>query len=117
VDKHIYYMDEFNRWVALAAANPEAFEQLRRRLIEQLIAEASPRHRQRLRCLQWRIDQERRRSACPLGACIRLTRMMWNKVTARGGLIDNIQQLSGYVEGRRQPPESAQVLPLPRRMD
>jgi hypothetical protein len=111
------YRKEFHHWALLADCDPQAFENLRRELIEQFIQEAPEERRQKLRCLQWRIDQERRLSKSPLGACIRLTRMMWDKVMAQGGLLDNLQQLSKDLEGNAHTERSATLLPFPRRND
>ena len=53
---------EFKQWVEMAEKDPELFERLRQNAIDEVIEKAPSGHRQRLRCLQWRIDQERRRS-------------------------------------------------------
>jgi hypothetical protein len=64
--------------IALARSDPQAFEQRRLQLIEEIISAAPEAHRARLRGLQFRIDLERQRSATSLGACIRLNTMMWD---------------------------------------
>lgn len=78
----------FEEWQALAAKDPEAFEQARRRAIDAFIGGVKPPYRDRLQGLQWRIDMERRRSRNPLAACVRISRMMMNRVYGRGGLLD-----------------------------
>ena len=88
------YLSEFDEWASLANSDPEAFEKLRRSLIDQCIEAAPEDRRQRLRSLQWRIDQECARAKTPLGACIRLTQMMWDKILGPGGLLENLQQYS-----------------------
>ena len=85
----------FNEWFELAQQDPAAFESTRLTLIEELIESAPPGQRQRLRCLQWRIDQERRRSSSPLDACVRLSNMMWERVTGENGLLENVARLQG----------------------
>lgn len=86
---------EYKQWVEMAENDPELFERLRQRAIEEVIEKAPETHRQRLRCLQWRIDQERRRSKNPLGACIRISQMMWESVAGHGGLLDHLSKIKG----------------------
>jgi hypothetical protein len=113
-----YYVNEFNDWASLADADPDAFERMRRELIDDFIDSAPPDRRERLRCLQWRIEQERIRSHTPLGACIRITRMMWERVTCQGGLIDQLQNLRGSVEYPGQKDiRQAEVLNFPTRTE
>ncbi len=113
-----YYVDDFDDWASLADADPDAFERLRRELIEDFIDSAPPDRRERLRCLQWRIEQERARSRTPLGACIRITRMMWERVTSSGGLVEQLQNLSSSLEHPgRSSVRSAQVMEFRPRAD
>ncbi len=106
---------DFDHWLELANTDLSAFEALRRSVIEELIEQAPEEQRDRLRRLQWRIDQERRLSKSPMGACIRISRMMWEQVIGEGGLIDRLQQLNGRsfstaAHGR----SPAKVIPLVR---
>ena len=87
---------DFDVWSALARDNPELFETLRREAIEQVIADAPPANRERLRRLQWRIDQESRLAGTPLAACMRISRMMWKAVLGRGGLQQRIGELQQF---------------------
>lgn len=87
---------DFDTWSELARENPELFESLRRQAIERVIAEAPAANRERLRRLQWRIDQERRLAGTPLAACMRISRMMWKAVLGRGGLQQRIGELQQY---------------------
>lgn len=98
---------DFDRWRYLAENDPPGFERRRREALERIIQSAPPAKRQRLRALQWRIDQVRRRSATPLGACVHLTRMMWQAVLGERGLLEALQ---GH--GAR-PRRRARVLPFP----
>jgi hypothetical protein len=82
---------QFERWKELAARDPEAFEALRRRHIEALIARAPADRRERLRGLQWRIEQARRRAPNPMAACVALSRMMWDSVYGDRGLLATLQ--------------------------
>ncbi len=89
---------EFDEWLGIARRDPDAFEKMRRSAIDSVISQAPPANQQRLRCLQWRIDQERRRARTPLAACIRISQMMWESVTGQGGLLQALRRLQGYPE-------------------
>lgn len=98
---------DFDAWMKLAQSDPQAFEERRKRVIEEAIAQA-PEHMQvRLRALQWRIDMERNRASNPLSACIRLSGMMWEMVYGESGLISAIGELTGKSQ---LPHHSADIL-------
>lgn len=106
---------EFKQWVEMAEKDPELFERLRQSAINDVIENAPTGHRQRLRCLQWRIDQERRRSNSALGACIRISHMMWESVAGRGGLLENLSRIkdSPFSQGAPlEPAAKAEVVPF-----
>lgn len=105
---------DFARLVKLAGDDPAAFERLRERLIEALIASAPPDKRRRLRGLQWRIDQERARSRTPMAACLRISSMMWDSVLGPDGLVEALQALASGDQGKPERP-SATVLDFPTR--
>jgi hypothetical protein len=87
---------DFDTWSELARTDPERFEALRLAAIERVIAGAPVENRDRLRRLQWRIDQERRLARTPLAACMRISRMMWKAVLGRGGLQQRIGELQQF---------------------
>ena len=64
---------DFDAAMELARKDPAAFEQHRQEAIEALIASAPERNQQHLRCLQWRIDQERQRASSPIAASAKRT--------------------------------------------
>jgi len=101
---------DFDAWSELARQNPADFETRRAQAIEDAIRQASPRTQMRLRRLQWKLDQVRRTSATPMVACVRINRMMWERITGPGGLLELL------VEGKQAAPQRprAQVLPLHR---
>jgi len=70
---------DFDRWSRLAGDDPKAFEHARLEAIEAVIAKAPVELRQRLRALQCRVDLERQRAGNPLGSCIRISAMMWDR--------------------------------------
>lgn len=101
-------LPDFDRLRVLAARDPAAFEAKRREVIEAAIARAPGDRQQRLRGLQWRVEQVRRRAANPLAACIALSGMMWEAVSGQGGLLEVLTQA--------KPPgntlHNARVIPL-----
>jgi hypothetical protein len=116
--KFNFNLAEFDRWAKLAVTDPDAFEDRRSRLIEDFISSAPPERQPRLRGLQWRIDQIRRRARTPLAACITISRMMWDSVLGEGGLHE---VLNIALDGRAAPQPAkvarlnAQVLLFPDR--
>jgi hypothetical protein len=113
-----YYVTEFDEWASLAATDSDAFERMRQELIDEFIESAPPGRRNRLRCLQWRIEQERNRSRTPLGACIRISRMMWDSITGQGGLVEQLTNLRHSMEHPGQNlPRQAKIVEFPHRRD
>lgn len=102
---------DFDEWFALAQADPSRFEARRREVIDAFIDGQAADRRQRLRRLQWRIDRERERSGSPLGACMRLSNLMWDRFAGDGGLV---ALLNGATQPRRRSarPGTAKVLPF-----
>lgn len=90
---------DFDSWAELARTDPDAFEARRLAAIDALIASAPEANRERLRCLQWRIDQERRLARTPMAACIRISRMMWRSVLGENGLQQRFAELQELVNG------------------
>lgn len=77
---------DFDTWAELARTDPDAFEARRKAAIERTIERAQPHQRERLRRLQWKVDRIRDLSDHPLGACVRISDLMWRSVTGPGGL-------------------------------
>ncbi len=101
---------DFEDWAELAAADMEAFERAREAAVQRIIEQSPPAMRQRLRGLQWRIDQVRRQSTSPVGACVRLSQMMWETLLGPDGLVDHIERLDSPGEDAGRP--VAAVLPF-----
>ena len=76
-------------------------DDLDRAAIEAAIGNASPSSQTRLRRLQWRIDQERRLARTPMGACIRLSNLMWRSVLGPGGLQERFGELQRLLGGEQ----------------
>ena len=85
---------EFETWAQLAQSDPAAFEARRARVIEDLILGMPEHKRQRMRCLQWKIDQVRAQCRTPMAACVKLSEMMWDSLVGPGGLKDALERLS-----------------------
>ncbi len=113
---------DFDAWSAMARSDPKAFESMRLAAIEAAIASAPAARRERLRRLQWRIDQERRLARTPMAACLRISRMMWRQVLGPGGLNDRLDDLRRVAHGRparaaTDRAQRGQVLAFARRRD
>jgi hypothetical protein len=100
---------DFDSWAALARKNPQLFELNRKFVIDQAISQAPPRSRARLRCLQWQLDQIRNTSRTPLAACLRMQRMLWEKLAGEAGLLACLQ---GSATPQNTSRHSAKILPF-----
>jgi hypothetical protein len=114
-DKFVGGMD-FEEWAALAQRDPESFEALRKKVIEEFLSGVPEEQQHRLRCLQWRIDRQRDISPTPLAACVAISDMMWSSLS---GLNSSFQELlTGLVQGNESKPavlrRRATVLPFKR---
>jgi len=88
---------DFDRWMQLAVADPQAFEDERQALIDEFIEHSfADERRARLRCLQWRIDVARRRAPTPIAACVSLNEMMWDSFAGDCGLADTLRNATCF---------------------
>jgi len=103
----------FASWKRLWQDSPETFEFLRTKRINSYIDSVPERHRERLRCLQWKIDRVRERAANPLAATIAISEMMWSSFNELG---ERYRELADIVEGRgsQRTRRTATVLPFNR---
>jgi hypothetical protein len=106
-DKAHRSLIDFDGWAQLAQSDPAAFEEKRARLIEETIQRMPEHKQQRLRCLQWKVDQVRSQCSTPMSACIKLSEMMWDSLVGPGGLKDALERLG---TGTAEPLPKAQVL-------
>ncbi len=104
---------DFSEWSSLADTDPKAFELRREQVIESVIQSMPDAKQDRMRRLQWRIDQERRLAKSPMAACIRLSNMMWENVLGKNGLLDNLQHMDQQRLKRRSLATNANVLRFP----
>ena len=107
---------DFDAWALLANSDPETFETRRREVIQTAISRAPARQQRRLQQLQWQLDQIRVCSPTPMAACLRMQRMLWQRIEGENGLLDCLQQPAAVIRRRSQARagESARVIPLRR---
>jgi hypothetical protein len=98
---------DFDQWAQLAKTDPAAFEVRRSEVIEDMIKRMPPHKQQRMRCLQWKIDQVRGQASNPMAACIKLSEMMWDSLVGPGGLREVLERVG---ERNFQPLSKASVL-------
>lgn len=112
MNNHDDYEFPFDYWASLAADDPASFEEARRLMIESLIESAPAERQPRLRGLQWQIDQVRALTPSPLGACMKMSNMMWDKVLGAGGLVEHLEELGSGEPTARAEPVSGKIIPL-----
>jgi len=107
----------FDEWASLAATDLPAFETQRHRVIEAAIQQAPARNRQRLRCLQWKLDRIHATARTPMVACLRMNRMLWETVAGDTGLLACLQYATrgGEHPYKRREATTAKIIPLVRR--
>lgn len=119
-----YARINFDEWASLASNDPEGFEVRRQDCIDQFIERYPLARQKRLRGMQFRIDMERKRAKTPLGACIKISSMMWDAVTGDKGLVSTVKLLinhesNGCFQGstRNMGSQTATILPFVRQHD
>jgi hypothetical protein len=71
---------DFDTLMALALNDPDKFESERRKFIESFINNVPADKQQRLKGLQWQIDQGRKLARTPMASCIAISNMMWDSL-------------------------------------
>lgn len=110
---------DFDHWAELAQRDPARFERDRRLVLARALRQVPVHRRQRLRGLQWRVDQVRLTSRTPMAAYMRISRMMWDSVQGERGLAAVLRDPMGHVgvHGGAHGGPSADVLPFRRSRD
>jgi hypothetical protein len=110
---------DFDEWSRLAKVDPSAFEARRLALIEEFLRQFPQPDQQRLRGLQFRIDMVRRRARTPMGACLKISSMMWESLLGSHGLKTALDNLLAYPNHTvptpflpHSPAMSARVIPF-----
>jgi len=101
---------DFDHWSELAKSDPASFELLRTRTLQACIDRSSSDRQERLRCLQWRIDQIRSQSGTPLAACVKISGIMWDTFNRLGHLYNQVEQLNAGIPVT--PVQSAKIIPF-----
>ena len=101
---------DFNAWAILAREDPQAFELERKLLIERAIMKAPADKQQRLRCLQWKLDQIRNLASTPMAACLQINRLLWENIVSEHGLLHNLQRLQSGERPNDIDPATAEIL-------
>ena len=70
-------LPDFETLARLAREDPQAFESLRRDMVDDFIDHAPENRQARLRGLQFRVDAVRQLSKSELGAAVKIYEMMW----------------------------------------
>lgn len=109
--EHSLRLPSFDEMQTMAREQPEALENLRRSLTEELIRNAPQRGKRRLQGLAFTIDAERRRARNPLQACIRLSQMMLDSAVELQAALDLMRTSAPPAEDARK----ADVIPFARR--
>ncbi len=88
---------DFDRFRTLFEEDPNAAEVLRTKTIEEFISQVPPERQERLRGLQWQVDQVRGLSKNPMDACIKISDMMWDSVMETDGLLEQLIKLQNVL--------------------
>ncbi|MEJ2212728.1 MAG: DUF3135 domain-containing protein [Gammaproteobacteria bacterium] len=94
--------ENFDDLVRMAQNDPEAFESYRDQLIQKTIENAPFDRQTNLRRYQWRIDQERQRQNSSFNACIKLTRMMNQRLLSISNQLLVLTELTKMDSSNRQ---------------
>jgi len=82
----------FDRLSMLQELNDEAFEEERRKIIEEEISKYPHEVQDRLRRFQWTLDMKRKKCKNPLQACFMFHEMLMEKVYGENGLLENLER-------------------------
>ena len=105
---------KFEEWSELSQKDPQAFEELRKKTINEFIDGVAVERQHRLRCLQWKIDRVREKNSTPLAACVAISDMMWDSLERLHKIYYDYENITSVKEGKRvlTPLPSASVLPF-----
>jgi hypothetical protein len=107
---------DFDAWAELARKDPQAFELERRLLIERAIMRAPADKHQRLRCLQWKLDQIRDLASTPMAGCLQINRLLWEHIVSERGLLHTLKRLQSGERSGNSEPATAKILPFQGRL-
>lgn len=108
---------DFEKWAQLASSDPQSFEQLRQDKIADVIEKATGNHQQRLRKLQWRIDQVRNKNkTSTMAACLAISDLMWDTFERLNELLQ-LQAKNSTSNSSTYPVPAAKIIPFPAAKD
>ena len=107
----------FDDWLDLAMNDPQAFESARSAAIQAFLSSTSPRSRDRLTRLQWRIDMIRQRSKTPMAACQTIYSMMWDHLAGDRGMLEALKSFAYDGIYSPEPLHNADILPFRTQLD
>ena len=88
------YRPNFEELLSLAKNDPESFEAKRLEYIEHFFTKVPVEKQQRLRGLQWQIDQARNLARTPMSSCLNLMDMMWSSLSRLSDQQQTLVQLT-----------------------
>lgn len=107
---------DFDMWRELSQNDPDAFEKLREKTVNQYIGSIDSDRQDRLRCLQWKVDRVREQQKTPIAACVAISDMMWDSLERLNKIYYDYDGVTSLKAGRRvlTPLPEAVVLPFVR---
>jgi hypothetical protein len=105
---------EFEKLVALARQDPDAFENYRRSMCQQFIATVPSDHQHRLAAVQHRVEMALRRAKTPLAGLLKISSMMHDSLYQLSSKCTALNSLTlGSAHNLpRQPPTHADIISL-----
>ncbi|WP_455210902.1 DUF3135 domain-containing protein [Kaarinaea lacus] len=103
---------DFDMWSELSKKDPEAFEAMRQKMVQDFIGSVPENKQHRLRCLQWKVDKVREKQKTPLAACVAISDMMWDSLERLNQLYYDYENVTKLKDGKRvlTPLPSATIL-------
>lgn len=103
---------DFDKWSELSKKDPEAFEAMRQKAVQDFIGSVPENKQHRLRCLQWKVDKVREKQKTPLAACVAISDMMWDSLERLNQLYYDYENVTKVKDGKRvlTPLPSASIL-------
>lgn len=105
---------DFEHWATLASSDPEGFEQLRQDKISALIERSTSQRQQRLRGLQWKIDQIRDKNKdSTMAACLAISELMWETFEHLVEVLQSQNENGLHKPTSTSPQQTGQIIPFP----
>lgn len=104
-------LPDFDTLAKMARDDPQALEDLRQNLVDDLIEHAPKAKRARLRGLQFRVDAIRRLSKSDLGAAVKIYELMLRSFRSLADEWNNLRNAPGRPVSYRER-RAAKILPL-----